>query len=123
MSGNKILVDTNVLINLAEGKEGIELHLQGRELFVSVITDIELLGFYHITESEKEYFNSLLDDCSILGVTEAIKGRAITLKQSHRIKLPDAIIAATAQFLKIELITFDKGFANIPNLDLILLEF
>lgn len=123
MSGNKILVDTNVLINLAEGKEGIELHLQGRELFVSVITEIELLGFYHITESEKEYFNSLLDDCSILGVTEAIKGRAITLKQSHRIKLPDAIIAATAQFLRVELITFDKGFANIPNLDLILLEF
>ncbi|MCE7042914.1 type II toxin-antitoxin system VapC family toxin [Dyadobacter sp. CY312] len=123
MIGEKILVDTNVFINLAEGKEGIELHLQGREIFVSVITEIELLGFYQISESEKQYFNFLLGDCSILGLTDVIKEQAIKLKQFHRIKLPDAIIAATAQFLKVELITFDKGFATIPNLDLILLEF
>jgi predicted nucleic acid-binding protein len=123
MNGEKILVDTNVFINLAEGKEGIEPHLQGKEIFVSVITEIELLGYYKIAEAEKEYFNLLLKDCSILELTEAIKQRAIFLKQSHRIKLPDAIIAATAQFLKIGFVTFDKGFANVPDLDLILLEF
>lgn len=123
MSGDKILVDTNVFINLAEGKEGIESHLQGREIFVSVITEIELLGYYQISTSEKEYFEALLGECALLELTAGIKKRAITLKQLHRIKLPDAIIAATAQFLKIELITFDKGFATIPGLDLILLEF
>jgi predicted nucleic acid-binding protein len=46
MSGKNVLVDTNVFINLAEGKEGIEEHLQGNEIFVSVLTEIELLGYY-----------------------------------------------------------------------------
>ncbi|WP_254561644.1 type II toxin-antitoxin system VapC family toxin [Dyadobacter diqingensis] len=123
MNGEKILADTNVFINLAEGKEGIEPHLQGKEIFVSAITEIELLGYYQITEAEKNYFKLLLNDCSILELTDAIKQRAIDLKQKHRIKLPDAIIAATAQFLKVGFVTFDKGFSNIPNLDLILLEF
>ncbi len=123
MSGKKILADTNVFINLAEGKEGIESHLQGKEIYVSAITEIELLGYYKITKAEKEYFQLILNDCSTLELTEGIKQQAISLKQSHRIKLPDAIIAATAQFLKIEFVTFDKGFANVPDLDLVLLDF
>lgn len=123
MNGDKILVDTNIFINLVEGKEGIDSHLEGREIFVSVITEIELLGYYQISETEKKFFGLLLSECSILELTTGIKQRAIALKQTHQIKLPDAIIAATAQFLKIELITFDKGFRNIPDLDLILLEF
>jgi predicted nucleic acid-binding protein len=123
MNGKKILVDTNVFINLAEGKEGIETHLQGNEIFVSVITEIELLGFYQISSSEEEYFELLLADCALLEISQAIKKQAINLKKAHKIKLPDAIIAATAQFLRIELITFDKGFAKIPDLDLVLLEY
>ena len=123
MNGKKVLIDTNVFINLSEGKEGIESHLQGNEIFVSVITEIELLGFYQISPSEVEYFELLLGDCGLLELTTAIKMRAIALKKAHKIKLADAIIAATAQFLKIELITFDKGFAKIPDLDLVLLEY
>lgn len=123
MNGKKILADTNVFINLAEGKAGIEPHLQGKEIFVSAITEIELLGYYNITQAEKEYFKLLLNDCSVLELSSGIKELAILLKQSHRIKLPDAIIAATAQFLKIEFVTFDKGFVNVPNQDLVLLDF
>jgi predicted nucleic acid-binding protein len=44
------------------------------------------------------------------------------LKQKNIIKLPDAIIAATAIYLDLPLLTFDKGFKNISNLKLIMLD-
>jgi predicted nucleic acid-binding protein len=44
------------------------------------------------------------------------------LKQKHRIKLPDAIIAATAVYLDIPLITFDSDFDKIDDIKLILLK-
>jgi predicted nucleic acid-binding protein len=44
------------------------------------------------------------------------------LKQAYPIKLPDALIAATAIYLDIPLLTFDKGFKNISELQLIFWE-
>ena len=44
------------------------------------------------------------------------------IKQQHPIKLPDAIIAATAIYLDMPLLTFDRGFRNISNLKLIMLD-
>lgn len=56
MSGISILVDTNVLINLAEGKDHIDRYLQGNLLYVSVITEIELLGHPNISAKEIRFF-------------------------------------------------------------------
>jgi predicted nucleic acid-binding protein len=76
-----------------------------------------------MTKAEEKYFRLLLSECSVLELIQPIKERAIALKQAHQIKLPDAVIAATAQFLKVELLTFGKSFAKISDLDLILLDF
>jgi predicted nucleic acid-binding protein len=38
------------------------------------------------------------------------------------IKLPDAIIAATALYLDLPLLTFDSDFARVPGLKLFILE-
>jgi predicted nucleic acid-binding protein len=46
---------------------------------------------------------------------------AIELRQQIKIKTPDAIIAATSQYLQIPLVTADKGFKNILGLELILI--
>ena len=42
MNGVDLFVDTNVLINLAEGRSGVDEYLESNNLFVSVITEIEL---------------------------------------------------------------------------------
>jgi len=49
-----------------------------------------------------------------------LDGNGYEVKQKHIIKLPDAIIAATAIYLDMPFLTFDKGFKNIPNLKLIM---
>ncbi len=122
MNGIKVLADTNIFINLSEGKGDVEPHLVNKDVFISIVTEIELLGWHKISENEKIFFKALIEDCSLVELIPQIKDLTIRIKQQHRIKLPDAIVAATAIFLDIPLLTFDAGFAKITELDLILLE-
>lgn len=123
MSGTKFLADTNTIIYFFNGHPKAINALDGKDIFVSAITDIELLSFHGLSDESREGIKEFLEDCTIFELTEKVKNLTINIKKAHKIKLPDAIIAATAQFLKIELITFDKGFAKIPDLDLVLLEY
>lgn len=123
MSGTKFLADTNTIIYFFNGHPKAINALDGKDIFVSAITEIELLSFHGLSDESREGIKEFLEDCTIFELTEKVKILTIALKKAHKIKLPDAIIAATAQFLKIELITFDKGFAKIPDLDLVLLEY
>ena len=89
---------------------------------LSVISEMELLSFFGITPSEEERIRSLIQDCAVLFLTEDIKNKAIALRRAYKIKLPDAIIAATAIENKLKLITADKGFERIRELNLLLIE-
>ncbi|WP_414601150.1 PIN domain-containing protein [Algoriphagus sp. NG3] len=51
-----------------------------------------------------------------------IKEQTIQLKRKYSLKLPDAIIASTCIVLEIPLVTADRGFIKITELNLILLE-
>ncbi|MDR1154440.1 MAG: PIN domain-containing protein [Bacteroidales bacterium] len=53
---------------------------------------------------------ALLDDCTVLRLSDRIKDVAIALKQKYAIKLPDAVIAATAICSDLPLVTADTGF-------------
>jgi predicted nucleic acid-binding protein len=43
-------------------------------------------------------------------------GKQIVKKQAYKIKLPDAIVAATAIYLDVPLTTFDSDFNKIADL-------
>ena len=64
----------------------------------------------------------LLNSCVNVVHAEEINKLTISLKQQYKIKLPDALIAATAINYDLPLLTFDKGFSHIKSVDLILLE-
>lgn len=121
MNGVELVVDTNVLINLAEGKPGLDQYVNGNRLYVSSITEIELLGWYKITKEQVAFFTLLLSDCKIVGLKSEVKKLAIGLKQKQKVRLPDAIIAATSLYLDLPLVTYDSGFEKIKNENLILL--
>ena len=90
-------------------------------MFVSIITEMELLGFHGISETDKQFYRTVLNDCSLVELSQPVKERTISLKQQHKIRLPDAIIAATASYLGIPLLTFDKGFSKVSEIDVLLL--
>ena len=120
MNGVSFVADTNFLIDIHEGKPKVEPFLDGIAI-VSVISEIELLGWYKIGDKEKSALRSLLDDCVIFELTSEIRKVAINLRQQKQIKTPDAIIAATAIHLQLPLVSSDKGLKNIPGIELILL--
>jgi predicted nucleic acid-binding protein len=49
MSGKEILVDTNIVLYLLDGSDTLESVLQGKNIYLSFITELELLGFKDIT--------------------------------------------------------------------------
>lgn len=121
MSGTKYLVDTNFIIHLTQQKYWVEPFLDVK-INVSFITEMELLGVFSISKGHKSNMKSLLDDCQIIELNQEIKYLAIDLKQKYKLKLADAIIAATAIYLEIPFITSDGDFKSIKELELIFLE-
>lgn len=89
---------------------------------MSSITQLELLGYPLITEREIEQVENFLSACRIIDLSDPIKDLTIQIKRSSDTKLPDAIIAACAQYLGLPLITADRDFTKINGLDLLLYE-
>jgi predicted nucleic acid-binding protein len=117
MNGINFLADTNALIYLLNGNSCMNPYLQ-KILAFSVISEMELLSYSGITETEENCIKSLLNDCEEISLTSEIKNKTIELRKKYKIKLPDAIVAASAIIKKIPLITADKGFKQIAELDL-----
>ncbi|MBK7604688.1 MAG: type II toxin-antitoxin system VapC family toxin [Saprospiraceae bacterium] len=115
------IADTNFLIYLHEGNKIIEPFLE-YNFGVSFISELELLGFPGITISDETKLKSLLNDCFQIDWNNRIKEQTILLKRKYSIKIPDAIIAASGLVYEIPLVTADKGFTKIEELDLILIE-
>ncbi len=122
MNGNRFLADTNTFIYLLDKHPALQPLLESEWLY-SFITEIELLGKPGISSKEIEKVQGLLSVCIKAPHTEAINSTAINLKQNYKMKVPDAIIAATAIEQKVPLLTFDKDFAKVREVDLVLLEY
>jgi len=122
MSGNRMLCDTNVLIHLLGKNDEIVKFLSGKEVSFSVITELELYAKPNITPKEESTLDMLVEYCYVIELTQPIKQIVKKLRKEHRLKLPDAIIAATAIYLDIPFVTYDSDFEGIDDLKLILLK-
>ena len=121
MNGIDFLIDTNILIYIVQGNPEVEYFASEERLAVSYITEMEALGKYYISASEKQIIGGFLNRCHIIEMNARIKSLAIDIKQQTKMKLPDAIIAATAIDYKLLLVTADKDFEKISNLNLLLM--
>ena len=72
-----------------------------------------------MTPAQRAPFEEFIDIATIYGLPEDIVLETIRLRRSHRCKLPDAIIAATALVHGLALVTRDGGFRTITGLPLI----
>jgi len=87
--------------------------------FISVITRIEVLGWTQHTENSLSIAEELLNLFNEQSLNEEIVKLCIQLRQTTSLKVPDAIIAATALHLKLPLMTRNiKDFQKVPHLQL-----
>ncbi len=121
MSGIDYLADTNCFIYLLDGHPSMQPFINETWGF-SYITEMELLSKKELTATEDFNIRQLLDACVKFGHTQTITDATIAIRKKYKLKLPDAIIAATAQTLKTPLLTADKQFGVIDEIDCILLE-
>jgi predicted nucleic acid-binding protein len=117
MNGTDFFADTNALIYLLNGNPCMSPFLHNKLSF-SIISEMELLSFNKITSEEESNIKSLLSDCKEITLTGEIKEKAIEIRKKYKIKLPDAIVAASAIVNNLPLITADKGFNQIKELKL-----
>ena len=121
MNGIDYLLDTNIIIYLAQGKLNTSDFARNESnLCISSITYIEALG-YPFPSQDKE--NAMIGLCSMLKrlfLTEEVEKQTIQIRKIKKIKLPDAIIAATAMVYNLTLVTHNMDdFKSIQGLKII----
>lgn len=121
MSGDSIVIDTSLIINLFNGVDEVQALINGRNLFVSIISEIEVLSFSGLSITDKDLIKDFLSKCHIVDIEPAIKDLTIEIRSQSKIKLPDAVIAATAIYYDLPLFTMDKGFTRLNDLQAIIL--
>ena len=87
---------------------------------ISAITEIELLCWKSATVKDSEVLNSFISDALVVELEQLIKYKAVDIRKKHKIKLPDAIIAATAVVYELILVSRNvSDFKNIEGLQVI----
>jgi predicted nucleic acid-binding protein len=65
---------------------------------------------------EEEKVREFLGQLAICELTRSIRSRAVQLRRQYQLKLPDAIVCATALEFGVELWTNDASLAKVPGL-------
>ncbi|MBU1821975.1 MAG: type II toxin-antitoxin system VapC family toxin [Bacteroidetes bacterium] len=121
--GKKYLIDSNTLIDYVGNKlpksaaEAMD-RVVDEAFNVSIVVKIETLGFDG-EASEMEKLRSFLSLASVFYLDDSIVDQTIALRKAHKkLKLGDALIAATALVHNFTLLTRNtKDFEFIPGLD------
>jgi len=120
MNGNKLFVDTNICIYLLNDDRIIADFLDGYQIYISFITEIELYAYHSSNPLAKQVLDEFIKAVNVVNIDEAIKHRTIEIRRDFKLKLPDSIIAASAMVEGISFITADKGFKKLAELSIVL---
>ena len=121
MERSEYLIDSNIIIDYFSGL----LPDTGQRLInsivdkipsISVITKIEVLGF-NMAELHERLFIDFVNDSNVIELTDEIVNETIAIRKQHKIKLPDAIIAATA--IAGQLILITRNVADFKKLKIL----
>lgn len=115
------LLDTNSVIYFFDGEETVSGLIENakEQIFISCITKIELLCFETDDKAAVKGIDSFLKEVEILYFDDDIIDSAVSYRKSYKLKVPDAIIAATAKVRRLSLVTADKAFQKIPDIEII----
>ena len=124
MNGIDYLLDTNFILGLLKSSPDTLALINDRRIVLqqcaySAITRMELLGFPGITTTEESLIQDKLARLMYLPITPSVEDLAIRLRRTRRMKLPDAIVAASALETGAKLLTFDRQLRSIVADELI----
>ncbi len=124
--GIKYLWDTNTVIYYLQkqfspqAEKFIDELLEKEKPLISAITEIELLCWNSAAEKDMELIHGFINDIEVIELEQPIKIKTVEIRKKYKVKLPDAIIAATALVYNLTLITRNiSDFKKIEGLEAI----
>jgi predicted nucleic acid-binding protein len=112
MTETVFVIDTNAAIYLLKCEQVPE-PVASADFAMSIITRMELLSKRDISSDDEAELRGFMDDLTVVPINEAIEAATIALRRSTKIKLPDAIIAATSIALNAVLLTHDDQLLKL----------
>jgi predicted nucleic acid-binding protein len=114
------LLDTNTVINYLDNSIPASAILFLNKIVddvcnISIITKIETLGYNFKSNEEKSMMEYFVSASIVYELNEAVVNVTIAIRKTHKIKLPDAIIGATAIVYNLTLIT--RNTSDFKNID------
>ena len=120
----KFLLDSNAVIDFLGAKYPQEAMNFLKSVVddipnISIISEIEVLS-YKTDEEEYKVLQNFCMDAVVLELSDEIVTKTIEVRIKHKLKVPDAIITATARVHNLTLITRNVAdFGKIPSLSII----
>ena len=121
MSGKTLILDTNIIIYLSQGKMKVsDFASTDDTLCISAITYMEALGYPFKSSKEELFVKGLCDTCELINLTKSVIDKTIEIRKQAKIKLPDAIIAASVLVEGAILVTVNvEDFESIKSIRII----
>lgn len=116
----KYLLDTCFMIGLQQHNSTALNIIQSRQILLSqcaysVITRLELLSFPSLSPTDEHTLQLMLNSMACLNLTDTVQAKTISIRKTRKIKLPDAIILATAKSYGLELLTLDQKLQRLSE--------
>jgi hypothetical protein len=123
MSGSRFLLDTNAVVALLAGQGTIGATLNDADwIGISVITKIEFLVFQDLDAHDRELFDDFEKLVEVVGIDSkdsSLIKRTIALRKTYGLKVPDAIVGATALEKCATRITLHEDFRKVQELSVV----
>ncbi len=121
MSGEgRYLLDTNAIVSLLGGNRLLSDQLDHATwVGISIVSFLEFLAFDGLPNGDRDTFMDFCGRIEVIPLTcddDGLLKRTLELRARYRLKLPDAIIGATALSCNAVLITSDTDFSKVPSL-------
>jgi predicted nucleic acid-binding protein len=121
MRNERVAIDTNILLYILGGDKAAHGLLKGCEVVASTMVRMEALVYHGANAEHLHQVHRFLERCQLEEIHRSVQDAAVDLRLRYRLKLPDAVIAATAMHLGIPLITADKVFSRLkPECEVVL---
>jgi predicted nucleic acid-binding protein len=115
----RLILDTNVIAYFFEGNKQAGKIVNLNDIVISAIILIETLSSKKIPTDKREVMEGFLQALTVIESNPQINKIAIGFRLKYSLDTPDAIIAATAKYLDLPLVTADKVFFKIKEIEII----
>ena len=123
MENKRYLLDTNALIALLSGNFQIVSLLNDAEwIGISILNQLEFLSYKNLSDRDTTLFLSFIKRIEVIDVAknnQDLLEYSVKIRQKSKLKLADAVIAATAIINNTAIVTRDNDFSAVENLSII----